>query len=395
MNKGLAALEPNKIDSRLGPHLEAGELVLWQNQPRAGSLPKLSHTIGALMLLLGGGLLASSIVAPNLSPVARYTPATVAMLLGSFLLFQGWRRRASLWCYAITDRRLLSVFGDKLIRSLAPEQLDKYSLKIQGDTVYWMKFVHSGGRDTISGQYRAEDGRYVGFHGQTDPQATKSMIESWRRNISQESLSVASTFVKTMSNRSTAGNEDQHIDPAASVQRIRHLRSGLYFDIPADWRVAVRSQYDGPLILFGIKLLPRFIRQGPERPYGDSEPWNALSAHAAPEAALDMLIYDRPLATTLDSVLKDPFTQTTGAKILHSKDQLSIGPFKGFAVVRKLPAGSEIKNIESLSGPAMLRQVWLGNADCSIEVSGYALERQSKVQEAIDAMIASISLPDK
>ena len=279
MQERLDPLNPAAVDPRLVPHLEPGETVLWQNQPKPGSFFGPPQIAGGLALIALGIALASGLISPQLPDASRYGPAAAAAGTGLLLLITRWSRRAALWTYAITDRRLLSVLKGRVIRSVTPEQLDRFELRIKGDTVYWLKLIKRN-LNNSSGTARGPDGIFVGFHGQPDP-----------------------------------------------------------------------------------------------------------------EAGLDLTIHDRPLETTLDAVLNDPFTTITGTEILSSDPDLQIGPFRGFSVIRRMP-GKEVRSVQALSAPAMLRQVWLGHAGMSLELQGYALESQQDVQNAIDAMVDSLTLQE-
>jgi hypothetical protein len=387
----LRPVKPEQVDPRLAIHLAAGETVLWQNQPKSGSFFGPSQILGAFALIIGGILVATGMVGPALSNTSRYVPAAVAVALGIFFLISRWRNRAEFWIYAITDRRLLSILRNKVIRSVTPDQLDRYQLRISGDTVYWLQPAVNN-RGINSGTKKGPDGSLIGFHGQPDAQATKSLIQNWRQGISAGASTEAAAFVKTMSATTVSGCAAGISSPPVGVTRISHPATGLCLDVMSDWQVTVRARTDGPLKLFGMTLLPRIIRDGPERPYGDGAEWNMLSVRGAPEAGLDLTICDKPLALTLDAVLNDPFTKITGTEILDSTPDLRVGPFVGFSVIRQMSAGAQIKNVPSLSATALLHQVWLNHAGSSLEIIGYALESQTEVQDAIDAMIASIKI---
>lgn len=385
-------VSPKAVDPRLVPHLEPGETVLWQNQPKPGSFFGPPQIAGGLALIALGIVLASGLIGPQLPEASRYAPAAAAAGTGLLLLITRWSRRAALWTYAITDRRLLSVLKGEVIRSVTPEQLDRFDLRIKGDTVYWLKLIKRN-LDGSPGTERGPDGMLVGFHGQSDPEATRARIESWRQSFSERASASAAAFAEQMKSAATAAPGEATPPPPAGVLRVSHPGTGLGLDVLPDWKVTIKTRHDGPLRIFGVKVLPRIIRDGPERPYGDPGGWNFLSVRGAPESGLDLTIHDRPLETTLDAILNDPFTKITGAEILSSDPDLQIGRFRGFSVIRRMP-GKEVRNVEALSAPAMLRQVWLGHEGMSLELQGYALENQPDVQNAIDAMVDSLTLLD-
>lgn len=379
------------IDPRIAPHLAPGETVLWQTRPKPATFIGPTQIGEALALIALGIVLASGVVGGLPRGASIYVPAAAAVGVGLLLLATGWAKRGELWSYAITDRRLLSVLKGKVIRSLTPEKLDSYTLRIEGDTLYWLKLIRNDS-GVGSDEQRGPDGRLVGFHGLPDPQATKALIERWRADISARAATSAAAFVETMAAASGATGGEAAAAPPPGVRRVIHPGTGLSLDVLPDWKVTVRTRHDGPLRIFGVQILPRIIRNGPDRPYGDGEDWNYLSVSGAPEAGLELTIHDRPLDTTLDAVLNDPFTKLTGTRILDTDPDLRVGPFKGFSVIRQMSAALQIKNGPQLSGPSMLRQIWLSGGDRSIELQGYALASQPDIQRAIDAMVGSISV---
>jgi hypothetical protein len=377
-----------EVDPRIAQHLASSETVLWQGHPKEGTFFGPKQFVGAavlvgfaIFLVIGGtGMLAPS--------KATYTLASVSVLGALVVLAQGWHSRAARWAYAITDRRLMSAHGDKLIRSVPPELLDRHKLRIAGDTVYWYRYSQNNrqmGTDFPSGP----EGRKIGFHGQSDPQATMDVIMKWREAISQDATAQASAFVAA---RNTG--EDVEIGPAAGVQRVRHPQTGLTCDVPQGWEVTVRKRTDGPLQVFGVTLLPRIIREGDPKPYGTTDDWNAITVRGAPEAGLDIAIYHKMPDVTLEQVTSDRWLGVTGVTLRRTDPDLRIGGMSGFGVLREMPAGFKAKNVEALSGALMERQLWLSKGGLSVEVTGFALESQPEIQSAVDAMIDSLRLAD-
>jgi len=70
---------------------------------------------------------------------------------------------------------------------------------------------------------------------------------------------------------------------------------------------------------------------------------------------------------------------------------LKIGPFEGFSVRRKVPGGAMLTGFGRVNSPVATRMVWLGRGGTSVELTGMARLDQTQVQEAIDAMVDSLS----
>jgi len=331
----LTALAPSDIDQRISRHLAPGETVLWQGVPAANTF------FGPKILALGGGLMAGGVLLAaglldGLSPMlaaatgaAKLVPALVAVAVGAVVLGKGWRNQGSNWVYAITDQRLMSVLRDRLIRSVPPEKVEPDVVRIAGAIVYWMQ-LSTNRRSGMSTTARGPEGRYVGFHGLSDPKAVRDLIVSWRTGVSKRANTEAAHYV------AAAGQGKQ-----AGITRVRHSATGLQLDVPTRWKMSVLQREDGPLVVFGITILKRFIREGKARPYGDDAPWNVLSVRGAPDAGLEMLISEAPLTLTLGDVLKDRWSKALGLKVLQTNAQIQIGRFTGFSIVRDMPKGGQ------------------------------------------------------
>jgi hypothetical protein len=393
----LTPIPRSRIDPRLLTHLEPGEQVLWQGQPQSSSFFGPGIVATGVGLIMVGALLAFGLGGHVLTSNMRQLSAILSVLAGLTILIRGWSRRAELWSYAVTDRRLLSVLGRRLIRSVEAPQLDRLGLKIHGNTVYWASLHENQTLTFDKSLLRGPDGKFIGFHGQSDPEAIKTMIEAWRLAMSDRAAVEGKSFVRASAapGRSNEKNAQGTLGPAEGARRVLHPGTGLTIDVPSQWEVLVSNRREGPLKLFGLTLLPKFIRESEAIPYAPDAEWNKLQVRAAPEAGMSLILSGESLAATPDSVRNDPWTGLTGSEILRIDDNLDIGPFTGFGAVRVLPAGARIRSNEAVSAPAIHRQIWLQGAGLSLEIQGYALESQADIQKAIEAMIGSLGMSDR
>ncbi|PTW55684.1 hypothetical protein C8N35_1127 [Breoghania corrubedonensis] len=385
----LTPIPSAEIDIRLRRHLDPDERVLWQGRPKQGSFFGPGAVATGISLVLVGTLLSLGLSVGVLPAGARFPLAAACALAGLVILGTGWCRRAPLWVYGVTDKRLLSVLGDKLIRSVTPAQLDRLTLNVRGDTVYWFRIHANQTMPHDRGLLRGPDGQFIGFHGQSDAQAVKAMIEAWRLAISRRAAGTAASFSLTMA---AADRSDEGQDSLDGVCRIRHPLTGLTMDMPATWQALVSTRTDGPLQLFGVTVFSRWVRETDKRSYTPDADWNCLLVQAAPEAGLEVILHNAPQAITLDGVLNDPWAKLANAPVARMEPELRIGPFSGFGVVRTLPGGAQIRSNAALSAPAMMHQMWLEGEGYRLELKGYALEGQADIQSAIEAMIASLRL---
>ncbi len=358
--------------------------MLWQGAPEGSTFfgPGVQVTGG---LLIGAGVALALGLLDGLHPMLatitgapKLIPALAAIVIGVLALAKGWRRRGVNWAYAITDQRLMSVLRDRLIRSVPPEKIEPDRLRTTGGIVYWQRASRNNKNRT--GTSFGPEGQYVGFHGQQDPQALRERIVAWREGFSERASAAAAEFVAARGTGNIAG-----------VTRVSHADTGLHLDVPSGWKITVMQRQDGPLVLFGVTLLKRFIRDGKPRPYGDGAPWNVLSVRGAPDAGLEMQISDGPLAMTLDGVLQDPWASRLGLKVLQTTPEMQVGAFKGFALVRHMPKGGQLIGFGQVDAPVAVRQIWLGSGQHRVEFLGMARLDQPDVQLAVDAMVASLS----
>lgn len=385
----LTPISAAKIDARLRAHLAPDERVLWQDRPKPGSFFGPGVIASGLGLVLVGALLIFGLAGSVLTPEMRLGAAAASVLAGLVILGTGLKRRASRWRYAVTDRRLISVLGKRLIRSVTPEQLDRLTLTVRGNTLYWFRIHPNQSHAYDRGHLAGPDGRFIGFHGLDDPEAVKAMIEAWRLAMTRRTAKTARSFVQS---RSVDHSDIEWGGLADGILRIRHSQSGLTMDMQQDWQALVSTRTDGPLRVFGVTLLPRFIRETDKRPYAPELEWNALQVKAGPEAGLILIITDAPMTQRLEDVVHDPWSKTTGTTIIEEEPAYIAGPLKGFGVTRTLPRGAQIRSNAALSAPAMLYQFWLEGEGLCLEIEGYALEGQTEMHRAIKAMIASLDL---
>jgi hypothetical protein len=385
----LTPIPASDVDPRIAPHLETGEEVLWQGAPRQGTFlrPGIVLVLGvavAFGVLAPLGALDAYLFVPGepLSP-ERLLTGGIAVAAGLGLGAKLWTERDSLWAYAITDRRLLSVKGPRLHRAVGPEDIRGFGK--WRDAAYW-KHVAADSRD----RGRDREKRFPGFHGLADAEDMLRTFQDWRERFSRKASAEAASFV------AARPEADADAATAADVpegaRRIRHPGIGLTIDVPAGWEATISRDEEGPLRIFGVTVMQRFIRQGEKRPYADGADWTALTVRGAPECGLDLRIVPAPLTKTLEGVIEDPWAKVAGLEVLKTQPDLELDGFRGFSLVRTGKAGAKAKGMGEARGPVAMRQAWLGRGDMHLEIKGLARVDQPDVQRAVDAMIDSLRI---
>lgn len=182
-------------------------------------------------------------------------------------------------------------------------------------------------------------------------------------------------------------------DLPVGVRRIRHPKTGLSVDIPADWSASVSLDWSGPLVIFGVTLIQRYDRAGDKRQPGDGGDWNTLIARGREDSGLKLWIREGPLEKTLDEALEDSWSKQFGLEVLKTTPEVEIGGMRGFSLVRRMEAGGSTHTFGEVSAPVATRQIWLDHGDMHAEVLGIARLDHPDIQTALDAMFASIRLP--
>ncbi|MBM1143885.1 hypothetical protein GN155_008860 [Alcanivorax sp. ZXX171] len=373
------------LDPRIVRHLQPGEKVMWQGAPRPGTfLSPIALALCVFFIVYGllalFGLADRYVIVPG-DPftLQRIGPALLLVAGPGWLLHWMWTERGANWAYAITDRRLLSVRGNTLVRSVEPKEIR--SFEYRQDVAYW-RYLNPRVRNRTIGREREK--RYPGFHGLEDSEDMVDTLNAWAEDFTARAGEDAAAFVERT--RSVA----EYDDPPEGVQRIRHEDTGLTIDVPDGWSTTVSLDRIGPLRIFGITLLERFIQSGKERAYANGIRWNSLTVRGAPDAGLNLTVLDEPLQKTLEQVRDDPWAERFDLKLMQSTPGLEIGGLRGFSLVRRMPAGANLANFGKVAAPVATRHAWLGRGGMHVEIIGMARLDQPDVQDAIDAMIDSI-----
>ncbi|WP_420325059.1 hypothetical protein [Mameliella sp.] len=381
----LTPLEPAEVDPQLAPFLEPGERVLWQARPDPAALGSGGSTFGGV---LTGGLglailtgLFDSVTGLSLGPQSRLLPGLALVGVGvvAFVVPRINRRRVRV--YAVTDRRLLSIRGNDVYRSAQPDEI--LSVYTRRGAVCWRELGYKDRSDA-----RTVEARYPGFHGVEDPETLLRLVQDWREGFSRRAEAAATDYLAR--EQGEEGDADAVGQADRGSQRVRHPATGLTVDVPAGWPVTVRQDYDGPLVVFGVTLLKRIIRPGPERTLGSGGDWTLMMARGGPDAGVGMKIHDGPIPQSYDEVLNDPWARRFNLKLLQSNPEVEVGPFRGFSVVRQMPKGANLQMFGQVAAPVAVRQIWLARGDMHVQFMGIARLDQHDVQSAVDAVVETL-----
>ncbi len=371
MDDAPAALPSVPPGPALAAILEPGELVHWQGAPANGGA-------GAILgWIVSAGLVAAGIAAA--AGLVMAGPGTALAVAGAGALFgvAGWMDRPARWTYALTDRRLLILRGGAMWAHATSETLENLRLRSNRDgtsDVLW----RDGARVRVDRKGR----RRTGFLRQRDGAALEGLIRTWHSIFAARSEIAAVAFTG-----SPAAS-----DATPGAVRISNRDLGFRLEAPSGWTATVRRRTDGPLMVFGVTLLPRVVREGEPVPWnGQTGGWNALTLRGAQATGFDLFAKAEPLSLTLREVLDDPWARGLGIETVETDPDVRIGPWRGFAVTRTLPRGGNLTGFGVVPVPVITRQVWLGSDAVAFEIQGVAPADASGAEGAMRRIVDSLS----
>jgi hypothetical protein len=369
-----ARVEP---DTRLVPHLDAGERVLWQGWPEArGLLPV--GTLVALALFAVPAifvpivLLTSEGAADGGAALALLFPVAFAAVPVLAVWFK--RKEAREVVYAVTDRRLLDVRGARLRRAEGVERVEEVRVARRGRAhgdVYW----RTERRRTGSGSKRRTVRVLIGFAGIPEPEPVARFLDAWR----QERLSEAATRAAEFAAAVASGGIEE-LAAAGGAQTISSLKGGFALSVPAGWTAEVaRNAVVGPMLV-----------EGGFRPYspGDGD-WNSLRLSGAGGAQIHVTRQNGPIPRTFEEVRDDRFAQLLNVPLISADPEVRIGPWRGFAVAHTLQDAG-LLGMRLFGADLLQRQVWLDLGDAHLYVRMAAPGAAHDAQRALDAVVQTL-----
>ncbi|MFN2330148.1 MAG: hypothetical protein ABR612_14665 [Chromatocurvus sp.] len=389
---------PTVPDTEVYPEITAalqpGEQVYWQGRPEP---PSLLFNALAPILLLGAIIWIADFAEPLQAIWQSYSLLDLLPFLLLPIAFCGAiiispRYKAGLFRYALTSQRALSLRRGKIEQQASPQQLRVFDV------------VHEhGNRGFVrwrSADEPVSESRNHGFYRIPRAQEVLQLLKDWQEAWQEESDAHTEKSSKAFRQQREDDPQPQasttpikHAD--AAVQRIVHPQYGFSLDVPSGWDTTVTQNYDGPWRVLGVTLLKRIIRPGTPRPYdpGDRAPWNTLTIRGGASTGLNMNIHPPESVTRMpdeEQVLSDRWSKLLGVPVKFFEKDIAIAGFKGFAVVRDLPAGSRSIGFGNLPVPVLSRQWWLTGHDLHLEVQGIAPADSPTLQETIDQVVQSL-----
>ena len=396
------SLNDDQIRQRVSEFLGQNEKILWLGKPANWSTNSPFQVGLAVILIFAGTSLYAGLwlflppdILEKLSFMVSlaYKPLIPALILtaaGLFLAATAWHRRTSKWAYAITNKRLLVVFGNKILREKTPRQLEYVRVNSrQGDTgdVYWE--IRSGKfrrAYDVDGNFlnRGPDGYHVGFKGQENAERLCTEILAWQQQAIDAELKTSTASAKAYLSSLDPVETTMPVGVSSSgSQTIRNIQYGFSVDVPASWVTQVTQRKKGILPFLKIKFFDNIYRDGAFKPYAENLSWNLLISKGTEESWLEIYSSQTPLSTDWNTVLNDPWAARLGQEVISQKPKLNVGKLKGFSITRSMPAGVTIPNYGTTKTDIHIQLSWLSNGKHSFIIRAIVPAHSVTLQQTV------------
>ena len=292
--------------------------------------------------------------------------------------FIRWAQRQT---YAITDRRLLILDGERIAHAFAPAQLGAIRLRDRAEGYGDVEFKELPQRTNRGpGDYRnlKRDRRRIAFKALPDAHAVRARIEDWRRDHLQRTERSAAAFLDARTGRGSA-----RAAGAGAERLVRNDAYGLQIRLPADWTVKVRRRRK-PYGMFALEL-ERW--SAPE----ERDDWNVLRVDGPYHSAVELHLDAVPrLVKTYEESLRSSLPRMLGGELVDSEPQVRWGRFTGYSITRRfVGAGSDAGQKQ----PVLMRERTLHDGSMQL-VSAMTWPEGSAPLRAVTAEISDgITVP--
>jgi hypothetical protein len=311
---------------------------------------------------------------------------TTAMVIGGFTLFAflliflpGPAARLQRYMqslnYAITNRRLLILEGDKVTDAYPPERLFRPRIRERAP----------GFADVVFGEQRRDATRdvvvreraEVAFKGLRNARDVMERIDNWLADHLRKAEAEVAEFL----NRRPAGQ-----DSSRGGRRIENRKIGLKLDTPEAWSVKVRYK-KRPEGSIGIDL----ANWQPPDMAGD---WNALLLEGPVKCKVEIEVFETEPTLSFEALSESRVADSLAGEVVESERDIAINGVHGFFVTRSRELALDI--VTNKAGDAAIvapeRRTVLHDGRRQVHVLSSWPERSSQLRRAVDAVVNSIEL---
>lgn len=372
--------------------LEPGEQVVWTGRPqveiavaghrRYGPLVKFAGI--ALMLILIYWLvpesrkLTAQLQAVEtetlLAIVGIFVVVTILTTFGPAMQLKRYFRRLS---YAITDRRLLILEGDRIADSYTPERVSTPVLKERRggreDVVFGRRSSTTEGRRSVVNREREE----VGFKALSNAREVEAMIEKWLEGSLRKAEEEVAVDIATPSSES---------EVSSNLRRLENRKAGLALEVPAAWSTRVRHKKK-PV---GSFFFDREDWQSPEA----AQDWNTVLVEGPAKCKIELEIFETAPTLTFESLNASKMADAFAGEVVDSDPDIAINGIRGFSVTRRreLAVDPETNTAGLAAIVAPERRTVLHDGRRQVYVLSSWPEESPELECAVDAVVKSIRL---
>ena len=396
------SLDNDEIRQRISHFLNKGETILWLGKPANWTtISPLLAGLALVLIIAGTSLYAGYWLALPADLVEKYSyliglsnrpliPALIMTGAGLFLGVTSWHRRPSKWAYAITDRRLVVVFGNTLLREKTPRELKYVRVNSrQGEMgdVYWE--IRSGRFRNAYDENgkplnRGPDGYHVGFKGQSNAGQLCTEILNWQKQSIESELKTSTASAESyLSSVDQVEKISSDKVVASGSQLIHNSEHGFSVEVPADWVTQVSQRKKGILPFLGMSFLDNIVRDGAFKPYTENLDWNLLITKGTEESWLEIYSSPGKLTTDWNTVVNDPWAARLNQKVINQIPNLSVGEFKGFSITRSMSPEVNIPNYGTTKTDTHIQMSWLSNGKLSLEFRAIVAAHSLTLQQTV------------
>lgn len=382
---------PERLVSKV---LEPGEQVIWTGRPQVEAAVsghrrrrKVTLVVGiALVLVLTFWLLPESIAVNEL--VEAMEMKMLLPLLGSlvvialfFIFKQDTASQLNRYfqglSYAITDRRLLILEGDRISDSYTPERVSTPVLKQRqagrADVIFGRRSSTTEGRRSVVNRERDE----VGFKALSNAREVEAMIGKWLEDSLSKAEKEMSVEIETPSTQA---------DSSSGRRRIENRKAGLALEVPAAWTTRVRNKKK-PV---GSFFFDREDWQSPEA----AGNWNAVCIEGPAKCKVELEIFETAPTLTFESLNASKMADALAGEVVDSDPDIEINGIRGFSVTRRreLAVDPETNAAGLAAIVAPERRTVLHDGRRQIYILSSWPEDSPQLERAVDAVVKSIEL---
>ena len=285
--------------------------------------------------------------------------------------------------YAITDRRLLILEGDKIYSEYTPEKARKPFLRDRApgysDVIFDDRSTRSQLDNTESRDPVYRERRRVGFKALPDAKEVQQRIIDWIKGYQEEAAQEVADFVEAAPSR-------QRSERLQGAQHIENRVIGLELDAPEEWQVQVRQKKKPQ----GKMFIDKEVWQEPST----ASAWNFIRVEGPSHCKIEVEVFETAPTVTFDKLANSKLADSIAGKVIDSQSDCEINGLRGFFVTRR----NDIQ-VDSRDGGAGIaavvapeRHTVLHDGKRQIYVISTWPEKSEDLQRAVDAVVESIQI---